>query len=399
MAPRRFRWVFGPLQAFFRLEAASSFLLLGSAVVALIWANTPLDSAHHAIFDSAASIGPFRVSFAGVIDDGLMALFFFLVGMEIKRELAVGELRTFARALLPLIAAAGGMAVPAAIFYFLNHGRGSVHGWGIPMATDIAFSLGVLEALRKRVPSSLFAFLTALAIFDDLGGIIVIAVFYGQGIQWVYLLASAAVAAALIVCNRAWLLQPWPYLGLGLILWWTFGQAGIHPTMAGVVAGLCIPAREHPEHIGPAPVERWERVLHPYVAYGVIPLFALANAGVNLTGLSIEALTSPVALGVGLGLLLGKPLGISAVTFSAVLTGTAPMPTRARKNQLFGVAVIAGVGFTVALFIAELAFPKEPLLLEEAKVGIIIGSAIAALVGWIWLRLSPATADAAEATD
>jgi NhaA family Na+:H+ antiporter len=374
-----------PIQAFFRLEAASSLLLLLGAVVALLWANSPWGPWHQALFGHPFQLGGHEVNLLDVIDEGLMALFFFLVGLEIKRELAIGELRTASAALLPLIAAVGGMVVPALIYFAFTHGTEAARGWGIPMATDIAFSLGVLTALKGRIPNSLIAFLTALAIFDDLGGILVIAFFYGTGFHFGALGISAVLILALAVLHR-WKFAPvWLYLPIGVALWVFLGQAGIHATLAGVAVGLLVPIQDR---TGRPVLERWERALHPYVAYGVIPLFALANAGVSLAGLSAADLVAPVTLGVTLGLLLGKPLGIGLATFGAVAAKISPLPRESSKSQVIGVAATGGIGFTVALFIAELAFTQHPQELEEAKLGILVGSAAAAVVGFLLLRAS-----------
>jgi NhaA family Na+:H+ antiporter len=374
-----------PIQAFFRLEAASSLLLLLGAVVALAWANSPLGPWHAAIFEHPFHFGTLEVDLLVVIDEGLMALFFFLVGLEIKRELSVGELRTPSAAMLPLIAALGGMVIPALVYLAFTHGTEAARGWGIPMATDIAFSLGVLTALKGRIPNSLIAFLTALAIFDDLGGILVIAFFYGTGIQWGALAVSLALIAALVVFDRLHFAPVWLYVPLGVALWVFLGQAGIHATLAGVALGLCVPIHDR---AGRPWLEKWERALHPFVAYGVIPIFALANAGVAVGGLTASDLVAPVTLGVTLGLLLGKPVGIGLATFGAVGAKVAPLPRESTRSQVVGVAATGGIGFTVALFIAELAFTQHPVELEEAKLGIVVGSALAALVGFVLLRVS-----------
>lgn len=379
------RRALAPIQAFFRLEAASSLLLLLGAVLALVWANSPLAPGYRALFHHPFHLGAHVVDPIDVIDEGLMALFFFLVGLEIKRELSIGELRTFSAAMLPALAALGGMAVPALVYVGFNHGTEAARGWGIPMATDIAFSLGVLTALRGRIPNSLVAFLTALAIFDDLGGILVIAFFYGTGLHWGALAISALLTLALVLMDRGRWAPAWLFIPLTVALWFAFGQAGIHATLAGVAAGLCVPVRGR----GGEPVlEKWEAALHPPVAYAIVPLFALANAGVSLKGLSLEAVVSPVSLGVALGLLLGKPVGIGLTTLLAVKAVGAPLPRESTAGQLAGVAATGGIGFTVALFIAELAFSGHPALLENAKLGILLGSAASALVGFGLLRAS-----------
>jgi NhaA family Na+:H+ antiporter len=279
----------------------------------------------------------------------------------------------------------GGMVVPALVYIAFTHGTEAARGWGIPMATDIAFSLGVLTALKGRIPNSLIAFLTALAIFDDLGGILVIAFFYGTGIHGGALAVSLVLIAALVVFDRLHFAPVWLYVPLGVALWVFLGQAGIHATLAGVALGLCVPIHDR---AGRPWLEKWERALHPFVAYGVIPIFALANAGVAVGGLTASDLVAPVTLGVTLGLLLGKPVGIGLATFGAVGAKVAPLPRESTRSQVVGVAATGGIGFTVALFIAELAFTQHPVELEEAKLGIVVGSALAALVGFVLLRVS-----------
>jgi NhaA family Na+:H+ antiporter len=385
---RGIRRALAPFQAFFGLEAASSLLLLAAAIIALVWANGPLASFHHDLFAHPFHVGGTELDLLDVIDEGLMAIFFLLVGLEIKRELSIGELRTFSTAILPAIAAVGGMAIPALIYLAFTRGTEAARGWGIPMATDIAFSLGVLKALKGRVPNSLVAFLTALAIFDDLGGILVIAFFYGTGLHWGALAISFLLIAAFWGLHQVRWTPAWLYVPLAVGLWVAFGAAGIHSTLAGVVAGLFLPIEDRK---GKPVLERWETTLHPYVAYAIVPLFALANGGVSVAGLSWGDLVAPVTLAVFLGLFVGKPIGISIATFGAVKAKVSPMPQGGTSRQVVGVAATGGIGFTVALFIAELAFTAHPKELEEAKLGILLGSALSALVGFVWLKLaSPA---------
>ena len=420
-----FAAVVRPLQAFLRLEAASGIVLLTCAVAALVLANSGASDAYRAIFGApmAVSAGPLHAEFtvAALVNDGLMTIFFFVVGMEIKRELAVGELRTLRQAMLPLIAAVGGMLLPAAIFLAFNWSGPGRSGWGIPMATDIAFCVGVLTLLRSRVPHALVVFVTALAIFDDIGGILVIALFYGHGLSIAWLAAAAAVTAALFMMSRAYVRSGAAYAVAGAALWYALHHAGIHATIAGVIVGLSIPARSrsrprevleelavHAAHLVrkaadeeldsaaildveerlenlEAPVGRFIHVLHPWVAFGIMPLFALANSGVDLRALDASQLAGRLAVGTAVALFVGKQVGIFAFTWVAVRLGAAPMPGAASAAKLLGVATVAGIGFTVALFIAGLAYPADPGLLDQAKVGILGGSLVSGVVGAVIL--------------
>jgi NhaA family Na+:H+ antiporter len=428
--PALFKVALAPLQAFFRLEASSGILLALCAVVAMVWANSPWASSYTGLFDASMALelngarGAF--TFRELINDGLMTLFFFLVGMEIKRELSAGELRTPARAMLPLIAALGGMLAPAGLYLLFNAGTPAAGGWAIPMATDIAFSIGCLTLVRARVSHALVVFLTALAIFDDIGGIIVIALFYGTGVHVEWLLGAGGVALALAVCNRFYLRNGVIYAVLGAALWYAMHHGGIHATLSGVVLGMFIPARpvrwgrevltelssyisrlvekpedeavrsaqllhieEQLEDIEP-PLNRFVHLWHGWVAYGIVPLFALANSGISLEGMTLADLARPLPLGIMVGLFVGKQVGIFLFTWVAVKTGVSPMPGGARASQVYGVAIVAGIGFTVALFVATLAFPGEPRLLAEAKLGILLGSLLSAVVGYLLLRFGPA---------
>ncbi|HEX8441734.1 Na+/H+ antiporter NhaA, partial [Archangium sp.] len=393
--PRFFKVAVAPLQAFFHLEASSGILLALCAVAAMVWANSPWADRYVALFDAPLALGLggtlAHFTFREFINDGLMTLFFFLVGMEIKRELAAGELRTPSKALLPLIAAAGGMVVPAAFYVALNAGTPALKGWAIPMATDIAFAIGCLTLLKGRVSHGLVVFLTALAIFDDIGGILVIALFYGTGLHVEWLLGALALAGALWVCNHYYVRNGLVYAVLGGALWYAMHHGGVHATIAGVVVGMMIPARpvrrgrevledlhgyigqllrepedeavrtgqllqieEQLEDIEP-PLTRFEHLWHGWVAYGIVPLFALANSGISVKGMHLSDLLKPLPLGVMLGLFVGKQVGIFLFTWGAVKLKVSEMPGRANLPQLHGVAVVAGIGFTVALFVAGLA--------------------------------------------
>jgi NhaA family Na+:H+ antiporter len=414
-----------PLQSFLQTEAASGILLLVAAACALIWANVDYESYLGVVqfpLLLGAGAAEAQLSVGELINDGLMTLFFFVVGMEIKRELAVGELNTAPKASLPAIAALGGMLVPAAIYLAFNWGSAAQHGWGVPMATDIAFCVGILTLLEKRVPRALVVFITALAIFDDIGGILVIAIFYGHGIRLDFLAAAVGVSLVLLLLNRSYVRNGVAYAVVGSALWYALHESGIHATIAGVITGLMIPARpprpsrdvlhELAEHVGKlhrdatdedlgaaeilmieekledleAPVQRFVHLLHPYVAYGVMPVFALANSGVSLQA-GAASLTAPVALGTGLGLLVGKQIGIFLPTMAAVRLGFAPMPGGTSASKLYGASIVAGVGFTVALFIATLAFADAPAELAQAKMGILLGSLASGVLGATLLRL------------
>ncbi len=414
-----------PLQAFFRLEAASGLVLLGCAVAALAWANLAYES-YRLVFDTPVTIGlgaaTARFSVLELVNDGLMTLFFFVVGMEIKRELVLGELRTFPQAVLPAIAAVGGMVVPAAMFLAFNAGGPGAPGWGIPMATDIAFCIGVLTLLKRRVPHALIVFVTALAIFDDIGGILVIALFYGSGIHSGWLVAAAVVTAGAVAMSRSYVRSALAWVIAGALLWYTLHHSGIHATIAGVVLGLAIPARsrkplhdvirelssytaalarsaddegrdaaevhgieERLEQLE-APLTRFVQWLHPWVAFGIMPVFALANSGVHISDLDPSQVTGRVAVGTAVALFIGKQVGIFAFTIGAVGAGVARLPGGCSRTKLLGVSVVAGIGFTVALFIAGLAFPAAPGLLDEAKLGILAGSLVSGVVGSAILR-------------
>lgn len=433
-----FAAVVRPIQAFLHTEAAGGVVLLGCAVLALALANSPLSGGYRAILAAPLALraGPLGISFtlAELVNDGLMTVFFFVVGMEIKRELAIGELRTLRQALLPLVGALGGMIVPAAVFLAFNGGTPAAAGWGVPMATDIAFCVGVLTLLRSRVPYALVVFVTALAIFDDLGGILVIALFYGRGLEPAWLALAGGATAVLVLMGRASTRSPVLYAGVGAVLWLALHHGGIHATVAGVITGLAIPARarraprsvlrdlaahadrllrtpEDEELDGAAVAELEERLeeleapltrlvgaLHPWVAFGIMPVFALANAGVDLRALEPAQLAGPVAVGTALALFIGKQVGIFASTWLAVRAGLAPMPGGASAAKLLGVSAVAGIGFTVALFIAGLAFAGSPQLLDEAKVGILGGSLVAGLAGAAVLRMtSPAGVPSSDA--
>ncbi|MBN1660824.1 MAG: Na+/H+ antiporter NhaA [Anaerolineae bacterium] len=419
-------------QQFTSIQASSGILLLLATVLALVWANSAWGQSYFEVWGThlTVSLGDRALSenLLHWVNDGLMVIFFFLVGLEIKREVLVGELASLRRAALPLMAAVGGMVVPAAIYAALNRGGEGGSGWGIPMATDIAFLLGMLTVLGKRVPTSLKVFFTALAIADDLGAVLVIAIFYSGEIAWVALGAGAVLLTILAVLNRGRVRSPLPYALLGIGLWLAFLQSGIHPTIAGVLLAMTIPARnpQAPAAYGAqctaalgqigndetageesgrqqaaaqtletlaermqSPLRRLERLLNPWVAYLVVPIFAFANAGVDLGGALGTMLTSRVALGIAGGLVLGKPIGVTLFSWLAVKLRFADLPDGVSWTQLFSASWLAGIGFTMSLFIASSAF-ERPALLDTAKAAILVASLAASVVGVGLLTLTSA---------
>ena len=365
------------LRSFLTSEAAGGLILIAVSALALITANTPLSGHYFALLESHLG----GLSVLHWVNDGLMALFFLLVGLEVKRELLKGELATWSNRLLPGIAAFGGMVVPALIFLICTRGSAedALRGWAIPTATDIAFALGVLSLLGSRVPASLKIFLTALAIMDDLGAVIIIALFYTAGIHAGALVGAFAVLLLLAGLNRAGLTRLWPYLILGVTLWILVLKSGVHATLAGVLLALTIPLKTEPES-SDSPLEKLEHAIHPWVGFGVIPLFGFANAGVSFAGITLADLAAPVSLGVALGLFVGKQIGVFVFSWVAIKGGLAHLPAGATWRQFYGVALLCGIGFTMSLFIGLLAF-KSPELQNLTKIGVMIGSFLSALVG------------------
>ncbi len=371
---------------FFQLEAASGLLLIAAAALALIINNSPLSHFYTAFLDVpvAVQIGALQIAKPSLlwINDGLLALFFLLIGLEVKRELLEGHLSKPSQVVLPGAAAIGGMVVPALIYWFLNKDNpAALGGWAIPMANDIAFALGVLALLGKRVPVSLKLFLMTLAIIDDLGAIIVIAVFYSSELSGLSLLLAAACLVALIAMNRMGVVKIAPYMIIGLILWVCVLKSGVHATLAGVTLAFCIPLRT--KNSEPSPLLGIEHALHPWVAYGILPLFAFANAGVSLAGVNLHSFTHHVPMGIAAGLLIGKTVGVFGLTWIAIKTGLAALPAGANWGQVFGVAILCGIGFTMSLFVGSLAFVAGSS--EYAgmdRMGILTGSILAALIGY-----------------
>lgn len=371
---------------FFQLEAASGLLLIAAAALALIINNSPLSHLYAGLLDVpvVAQVGALKIAKPLLlwINDGLMALFFLLIGLEVKRELLEGHLSKPSQVVLPGAAAIGGMVVPALIYWFLNRDNpAALGGWAIPMATDIAFALGVLALLGKRVPVSLKLFLMTLAIIDDLGAIIVIAIFYSHELSTLSLALAGACLVALIAMNRLGVVKLGPYMVIGLILWVCVLKSGVHATLAGVTLAFCIPLRTH--NAEASPLLSLEHALHPWVAFGILPLFAFANAGVSLAGVNLESFTHHVPMGIAAGLLIGKTVGVFGLTWLAVRTGIAALPQGANWGQLFGVAILCGIGFTMSLFVGSLAFiPGSSDYAGMDRMGILTGSILAAVIGY-----------------
>lgn len=370
-------------------EASGGIVLMVAAALALVIANSPLAEGYFAALH--AYVGPLSVSHW--INDGLMAIFFLLVGLEIKREVLDGQLSSWQRRMLPGIAAAGGMIVPALVYIAINRNDAeALNGWAIPTATDIAFALGVLSLLGKRVPATLKVFLTALAIIDDLGAVIIIAIFYTSGLSFAYLGAAFAVIALLIALNRMGVLSLLPYTLLGVLLWVLVLKSGVHATLAGVALALTVPLKVSPgiahdlEH---SPLHRLEHSLHKIVPFVIIPIFGFANAGVSLGGLTPAALVEPLTLGVAAGLVVGKLVGVFGASALAIRLQLADMPANAGWSHLVGVSLLCGVGFTMSLFIGLLAFGDNQALQDAVKVGILAGSFVAAVLGAGVLLASP----------
>lgn len=372
---------------FFQLEAASGLLLIAAAVLALVINNSPLSYLYNGLLEVpvAVQVGALEIAKPLLlwINDGLMALFFLLIGLEVKREVVDGHLSKPSQVILPATAAIGGMVVPALIYWFINRDNpAAVAGWAIPTATDIAFALGVLALLGKRVPVSLKLFLMTLAIIDDLGAIIVIALFYSGTLSSLSLMLAGACLIALLAMNRLGVVKLGPYLVIGLILWVCVLKSGVHATLAGVALALCIPLRT--KHAESSPLLSLEHALHPWVAYAILPLFAFANAGVSLAGVTLESFTHPVPMGITLGLLAGKTVGVFGLTWLAVKLRLAALPAEANWGQVLGVAILCGIGFTMSLFVGSLAFvPGSSDYAGMDRMGILTGSFFAAVVGYL----------------
>ena len=384
-----------PFKWFFKLEAASGLVLLFAAIIALFVSNSELASIYYDILNSyfALGFGEFKLKLSVLhwINDVLMAIFFFLVSLEIKREFIQGELSNPKQASLPIIAAVGGMLVPALIYVAINFGNSeTLKGWAIPSATDIAFSLGVLSLLGKRVPISLKVFLTALAIIDDLGAIVIIAFFYSGKIQAMYLILMLVSIIILIILNRLNIRSFIPYLIVGIFLWDFTHSSGIHATIAGVLLALTIPHKDKKNESSHknSMLIKLEHAISPYVAFGIMPIFAFANAGVSLEGLSIATLMNPVPLGILCGLFFGKQFGVFIFSYVSIKLKFAEMPNDSDWLKLYGVGVLTGIGFTMSLFVGNLAFVDTTQYLSGVKIGVLLGSLASTLFGYMLILLS-----------
>ena len=370
---------------FFRSEPAAGIVLMLAALLGIIIANSPLAGAYFGGLESYVA----GLSVLHWVNDGLMALFFLFVGLEVKRELLQGELDTNAKRVLPSLAAFAGLAVPALIYLLLTGFDADMsRGWAIPAATDIAFALGVLALLGSRVPVSLKIFLTALAIMDDLAAIVVIALFYTDQLAVMYLAAAAVVLGALAVLNLKGVLRSTPYMILGALLWWLVLKSGIHATLAGVVLAFTIPLRVQDQVTEP-PLLQWEHALANWVAFLIVPVFGFANAGVSFAGVSWSVLAQPIVLGIAAGLFIGKQLGVFGIVWLLVKANMVKLPEGATWMQLYGVALLCGIGFTMSLFISLLAF-NDPQFQDYSKVGVFVGSLLSGVAGYVVLRFAPA---------
>ena len=382
------------LRDFLQKESAGGIVLIFAAALALAVANSPLASAYTGFLEIpvVAAIGSFVIDKPLLlwINDGLMAVFFFLVGLEVKREVLEGQLSSWNKASLPLIAAIGGMAIPALVFIGLNlDSPDNIQGWAIPAATDIAFALGILSLLGPRVPVALKALLLAIAVIDDIGAIAIIALFYSGELDTGMLGAAAVVFVLMLAVGRAKVQSTIPYVLLAILMWAFVLKSGVHATLAGVAAAMTIPLDPNSDH---GPLERMEHALHPWVAFLVIPIFGFANAGVTLVGIDASALLDPLPLGIALGLLVGKQLGIFGFAWVAVKTGLAKLPDEVNWRQIHALSLLAAIGFTMSLFIGNLAF-ATPGQIDAVKLGVLSGSTIAALAGYFLLKITlPETA-------
>jgi NhaA family Na+:H+ antiporter len=429
---KHFKKISTPFEHFLHAQTTTGIVLMFMTVLALILANSPLSEMYAHFFHTNIdlTVGSWELSHSihHWINDGLMAIFFFIIGLEIKREVLVGELSNIKVAILPILAAIGGMILPALIYLGINYGGEGASGWGIPMATDIAFAISALVLLGKRVSSALVTFLVALAIVDDLGAVIVIAIFYTEQIQFLPLALAGGMFLIMIAFNRFGIRAILPYFILGLFMWFFMLESGVHATIAGVIAAMTIPSKpkrapkdfveynkslldeykKHPvceDHIlnerqksillniqdsidaVHSPAARLEHDLHLPIALVIIPLFALANAGISIDFASLPTtIMTPVSLGIMMGLVLGKVLGIFGVAWIAIKSGVASLPEGSTMNQLFGVAFLGGIGFTMSIFVADLAFVGNDALIFQAKVGILAASLFAGLFGYFWLR-------------
>ena len=385
------RYITTPFKWFFKLEAASGLILLISAFIALLWSNSDNSALYFDILNKYLFIGVnnfgLKLSVLHWINDALMAVFFFVVTLEIKREFLQGELSKPKQAMLPIIGAIGGMLVPALIYIFINiKSPETLRGWAIPSATDIAFSLGVLSLLGSRVPISLKIFLTALAIIDDLGAIIIIAFFYSGNLSFLFLLLMLISFILLIILNQSGIKKFLPYLIIGLFMWYFTFQSGVHATISGVLLATLIPHRINKRDF--SLLLKLEHSIAPYVAFGIMPLFALANAGVSLNGFSLSSLLSPVPLGILLGLFVGKQIGVFVFSYLSIKLKLAEMPNNSNWLSFYAVGILTGIGFTMSLFVGNLAFVDNTQYIDGVKIGVLAGSLLSTLIGYFLLLLT-----------
>jgi Na+:H+ antiporter, NhaA family len=379
-----------PFKYFFKLESASGLVLLFSAIIALLISNSSFSDSYFSILKTYFLLGTetfgLKLSVLHWINDVLMAIFFFLVSLEIKREFVQGELSNPKQALLPIIGAVGGMLIPALVYVFINFSDSeTLKGWAIPSATDIAFSLGVLSLLGKRVPVSLKVFLTALAIIDDLGAIVIIAFFYSGNVEVIYLLLMFSSLVTLILLNKFNVTNFIPYLIIGLFLWEFTHQSGIHATISGVLLALTIP--HNTKNLKKSLLLKLEHGLSPYVAFGIMPIFAFANAGVSLEGLTFSSLLTPVPLGIVLGLFFGKQIGVFVFSYISVKLKIADMPNNSSWGAFYAVSILTGIGFTMSLFVGNLAFANDLEYMDGVKIGVLVGSLLSTLFGYFLLLI------------
>lgn len=392
MKIKTYKKIFNPFLYFFKSEAASGVILLICAIAAMVIANSDLASSYDHILHRYITIGyrelSLSMSVLHWINDGLMAIFFFVVGMEIKREVAIGELKSIKKTILPVAAAVGGMIVPAIIYMVFNYNEATITGWGIPMATDIAFALGVLSLVGKNAPKGILIFITALAIVDDLGAIIVIAVFYTNQISKVALIAALIVLGLLILANKLKVKSTAVFVIGGIILWIAVLKSGIHATIAGVLLGMVIPAGKNINEFKNSMLYKLEHTLTPYSAFVIMPIFALANSGVAIDIKSfLTVISAPVSLGIIFGLFIGKQVGVFGVSYLLVKFKIAKLPSQVTKKHLYGASVLAGIGFTMSLFVASLSFVDETIL-STAKISIILASLLSAILGMVIFKFS-----------
>ena len=379
------------IREFLKLESAAGILLILTSVAALVLANSPLSAFYYQFLDIPVHvrIGASEIAKPSLlwINDGLMAIFFFLIGLELKREFIEGELSELHKVSLPALGAVGGMFIPAAVYLYINRGDPlATSGWAIPAATDIAFALGILALLGKRVPSQLKIFLVSLAIFDDVGAIVIIALFYTSGLSLTALFSALVCVVLLAFLNRRGVMRISFYVMIGVVMWAALLKSGVHATLAGVLLAVFIPIGKDPE-TGESPLHRLEHDLHGSVSFIILPLFAFVNAGVSLQGMTVSQLLGPVPVGIALGLVVGKQIGIFGICWIGVKLGIARLPESVTWKQLYGIAILCGIGFTMSMFIGSLAFENanSPYLYQD-KLGILAGSFISALLGYFWLR-------------